>query len=311
MDYSIWGIGRNGDNYGVASLLTISLIPTRPKTNSTQGDRFDPSPAPNCHFAHELFTVLASVRCVAWRRVAFFYLILTRVVLSVAVGVHARPPPHHPSTPHTQHNQAHPPFKKAWLQAVAHATERSRADTPLDALARLAGEGKLEGIFFGTKHPWLVPGPYNPHPQPSPAAAGGGGGGNGAAAAADVLVGVRFVWCVFVCVWWDMDMGMIRNVKNTHKHTNSRATYRPNRPKQKHKHDRARAEDDQLNLYGMEAGNHLRCAFVFFLFLLLLLLGLGLVRSLLVVAVYCMGPSTLHTHIHTHKSQTPPSPPTT
>ena len=93
---------------------------------------------------------------------------------------------------------------------MAHATERSRADTPLDALAKLAGEGKLEGIFFGTKHPWLVPAPCNPHPQPSPAA-GGGGGGNGAAAAADVFVGVRyvFVWYVFVCVWWDMGMVMV------------------------------------------------------------------------------------------------------
>lgn len=29
---------------------------------------------------------------------------------------------------------------------------------------------------------------------------------------------------------------------------------------QKHKADPARAEDDQLNLFGMEAGNHLRCA---------------------------------------------------
>lgn len=28
----------------------------------TQGDRFDPTPAAHCHFAHELFTLLASVR---------------------------------------------------------------------------------------------------------------------------------------------------------------------------------------------------------------------------------------------------------
>jgi hypothetical protein len=30
---------------------------------------------------------------------------------------------------------------------------------------------------------------------------------------------------------------------------------------QKHKADPARAEDDQLNLFGMEAGNHLRYAY--------------------------------------------------
>lgn len=105
-----------------------------------------------------------------------------------------RTPSHHHRT-HPTHQQAHPPFKKAWLQAIALQTERARADSPLDALAKLAGEGKIEGIFFGTKQPWLVPAPYH---QTSPAT---GGGGNGAASlsAADVFVGVRLH--VVGCIW--------------------------------------------------------------------------------------------------------------
>lgn len=47
-----------------------------------------------------------------------------------------------------QHQQAHPPFKKAWAQAVAFSTERAKKyDHPLDFLALLTGEGKLDRTF--------------------------------------------------------------------------------------------------------------------------------------------------------------------